>query len=86
MYDMFQRTRELGKYIGIETKLKTKEGAEIEPDLVALYDNETKGILFEIKWSLPDRADLLQSEIEELSKYFQCFIKRSKCKLSITHT
>lgn len=70
IYQLFQRNREIGKYIGVEIKLKNKKGNEIEPDLIALYDNETKGFLFEMKSSLPDDPQKLQSEIVELKKYF----------------
>ena len=73
IYELFQRNKEIGKYIGIELKLKNRDGSEIEPDLMALYDNETKGFLFEMKSSLPNTPQHLQSEIEELKKYYQTF-------------
>ena len=70
IYQLFQRNREIGKYIGVEIKLKNNKGDEIEPDLMALYNNETKGFLIEMKASLPNDPQKLQSEIVELKKYF----------------
>lgn len=85
IYELFQRKKEIGKYVGIEIKLKTKKGIEIEPDLVALYDNETKGLLFEIKWSLPENPIFLQSEIEELAKYYMKFNNWRNSTGVVTH-
>jgi hypothetical protein len=69
VYHILKEDPTIVDYIGIEKNLKNSEGKDIEPDLVALYDHRTKGLLFEFKWSLPLRDDLLEKEIKELRKY-----------------
>ncbi|MDH5481731.1 MAG: hypothetical protein OEY22_02465 [Candidatus Bathyarchaeota archaeon] len=56
-------------FVGIEHKLINAEGRELTPDIVVLCENEKKGLIFELKWSLPSREDLLEEEIKELEKY-----------------
>jgi len=56
-------------FIGIEHKLISAEGRELTPDIVVLCDKEKKGLIFELKWSLPYREDQLEEKIKELGKY-----------------
>jgi len=55
--------------VGVEHKLVNAEGKNIRPDLVATYDNNRKGLIFELKWSLPFDETILEKEIKELKKY-----------------
>lgn len=57
------------KFVGIEHKLVNADGQKVRPDVVALYGNDTKGLIFELKWSLPLNKDLLEKEIKEIKKY-----------------
>jgi len=59
----------IGRFIGIEHELETKNHRKVTPDLVSVYDNDTKGLIFELKWSLPLRGDLLKTELLDLKKY-----------------
>lgn len=74
LYDLFKKNDELGEYIGIESKLKTIDGREVEPDFLAFYDNRKKGLLFELKWSLPINIEWLENELDDLNKYFEKFV------------
>jgi hypothetical protein len=58
-------------FVGIEHKLINTEGRELTPDIVVLCENEKKGLIFELKWSLPSREDLLEEKIKELEKYLK---------------
>jgi len=71
LYNLFSKKPELGRYVGIEKKLFRKDGRPIVPDFVVLYDENTKGLLFELKWSLPDNPTWLLEEIKDLEKYFE---------------
>lgn len=62
---------EIARFIGVESKLKNQKGNYLRPDLVAVFDNDKKGVLFEIKWSLPVDKRYLEQEIKELKKYFE---------------
>lgn len=70
VHDLLQKHPEMGQFIGIERKLKRSKGY-VTPDLVALYD--TKGLIFELKWSLPLTTSLLEEEVKELKKYTDQF-------------
>lgn len=74
IHDLFGRNPRIARYIGTETKLIKDSHQYKTPDLVAIYDNGTKGLIFEIKWSLPSSEDLLEKEIRELKKYTDTFI------------
>lgn len=58
-------------YIGIETKLRSSHGTDITPDLVAMYNSRSRGIVFELKYSLPFSKALLEKEVKELKKYIE---------------
>lgn len=69
IYHLFRKNPEIASFVGIEHKLKNDEGKSIRPDLVATYDSDQKGLIFELKWSLPFDDDLLEKEVKELRKY-----------------
>jgi hypothetical protein len=56
-------------YIAIEKTIKNDDGKDMTPDLLALYERRTKGLMYEVKWSLPFSEELLEKEIRELKKY-----------------
>jgi hypothetical protein len=70
VYNLLIKNPHIAKFIGIEHNLKNTIGHVVTPDIVAAYDNDKKGLLFELKWSLPLDEKLLEKEIEELEKYF----------------
>jgi len=74
IYNLFQRQPNIARYVGIETRLEKDKKEYKTPDLVALYDENTKGLIFEIKWSLPLDIALLEKEVQELRKYADSFI------------
>jgi len=74
IYDLLRKHPKMGQFVGIERKLERKlerSDGYVTPDLIALYD--TKGLIFELKWSLPRSLDLLEKEIKELKKYIGQF-------------
>jgi len=62
---------QIARFIGVESKLRDKKGNYLRPDLVAVFGNDKKGLLFEIKWSLPMDKRYLEQEIKELKKYVE---------------
>jgi len=69
IYHVLKKAPQVADYVGIETKLRNSYGNDITPDLVALYESRTKGLIFEFKWSLPFSEKFLQKEIREIKKY-----------------
>lgn len=69
IYHILKQAPIVADHIGIETKLRNSYGKEITPDLIALYEARTKGLIFELKWSLPFSEELLEKEVKELKKY-----------------
>jgi len=67
-------TRLKGALVAIEHKLVNAEGHELRPDVMVVSEDERRAVLFELKWSLPLKDDLLQKELKELKKY------TSRCK------
>jgi len=63
----------IARFIGVEHKLKNSKGDFLRPDLVAQYDQNTKGMLFEVKWSLPYDEEKLLKELRKLKKYADSF-------------
>ena len=70
VHNFLSKNPNIAKFIGIEHDLRNTAGHIITPDITAAYDNNKKGLLFEIKWSLPLDEFLLKKEIEELERYF----------------
>lgn len=69
IYNLFSKNPDIASFVGIEHKLKNNEGKNIRPDLVATYDSDRKGLIFELKWSLPFDDSLLEKEVKELRRY-----------------
>lgn len=69
IYHLFTKNPEIASFVGIEHQLENNEGKNIRPDLVATYDKDRKGLIFELKWSLPFDRGFLEKEIKELRKY-----------------
>lgn len=69
IYHILRKPEMTIDYVGIETKLRNSYGKVITPDLVALYNSRRKGLVFELKWSLPFGEQLLEKEVKELKKY-----------------
>jgi len=59
----------MGRFIGVEHELTTENHRKVTPDLAAVYDHDTKGLIFELKWSLPSGSELLKAELLDLKKY-----------------
>jgi len=73
IYHILKKTPLLVDYIAIEKTMKNDDGKDVTPDLAALYERRTKGLMYELKWSLPFSEELLEKEIKELKKYtVQC--------------
>jgi len=70
IHNFLTKNPDIAKFIGIEHDLKNTAGHIITPDVAAAYDDNKKGLLFELKWSLPFDEALLRKEVEELEKYF----------------
>ncbi|MCW4048614.1 MAG: hypothetical protein NWE89_02650 [Candidatus Bathyarchaeota archaeon] len=73
LYRLYYLNVKIGKYVGVELPLHTDDGEKVEPDFIALYDDDKKGIIYELKWSLPHNPEYLGEELKELKKYFQEF-------------
>lgn len=69
IYHILRQPPPIVEYIGVEQTLKNSEDDLVTPDLIALYERRTKGLMFELKWSLPFSEELLEKEIKELKKY-----------------
>ena len=66
---LFDITPNLGKFVGIEHRLSTSQDDLLTPDITTLYDNDSKGLLFDMKYSLPRELQNTKSELLELEKY-----------------
>lgn len=73
IHQMFLKNPEIARFVGVEYKLKNSKGNFLKPDLVAQYDQNSKGLLFEVKWSLPFDNELLEKELKGLKKYTDVF-------------
>ena len=69
IYHLLRKEPISAGYVGIEPKLRNSYGNDITPDLAALYEARKKGLMFELKWSLPFSERLLEKEVRELKKY-----------------
>jgi hypothetical protein len=69
VYYTLKQKPPIAEYVGVETSLINKKGMPIEPDLTALYEKRTKGLLFEFKWSMPFPDAWLSEVIESLEDY-----------------
>jgi hypothetical protein len=73
IYQMFLKNPGIARFVGVEYKLKKNKGNFVKPDLVAQYDQNSKGMLFEVKWSLPFDKELLEKKLKGLKKYKDVF-------------
>jgi len=71
---LFKENEKIGRFMGIEPKMKRIGEPSTTPDLAALYDDRTKGMLFEIKWSLQENPERLREKLKELKKYFDIYV------------
>ena len=69
IYHLITKNPEVANFVGIEHNLQNSQGKKVTPDLVATYDMDSKGLLFEFKWSLPSREDYLEETIKDIKKY-----------------
>ena len=69
IYNLFTKDPDIAKLVGIEHTLQKSDGGCVTPDIVATFDNGQKGLILELKWSLPYDEKLLEKEIKELKKY-----------------
>ena len=67
---LFEENPSLGHFIGIEHTLHGSSTEEVlTPDITVTYDNDTIGLLFELKYSLPSDVRSVKDELLKLSKY-----------------
>ena len=67
---LFEENPSLGHFIGIEHTLHGSSTPEVlTPDITVTYDNDTIGLLFELKYSLPSDVRSVKDELLKLSKY-----------------
>lgn len=66
---LFETSPSLGRFIGVEHKLMANPSGLLTPDITALYDNDSKGLLFDLKYSLPADVQSVKDELLELEKY-----------------
>ena len=71
---LFKENDHIGHFVGIEPKMKRIAQSPATPDLAVLYDNKSKGIIFEIKWSFSRNLESLEEKIKEIKKYFVSFV------------
>ena len=70
IYHLFASNPSIGHFIGIEHKLVTSNPDEIlTPDITAVYNSDSKGLLFELKYSLPTEVGSVKDELLKLEKY-----------------
>jgi len=69
IYSYLMKHPDMAKFVGIEHRLQNHQGTPATPDIVATFDDDRRGLIFELKWSLPSDEKLLEQEIKELRKY-----------------
>jgi len=85
LYELFSRNKTLGRYVGVEIPLHTVNNEKAEPDFVTLYDDDNKGMLFELKWSLPNDPKKLGEKLKKIEKYFKDFIDWRNSSKKVEH-
>lgn len=71
---LFKENDLVGNFMRIEPELKGISESPLTPDLAVMYDSKSKGIVFEIKWSVPRNAKHVEEEIKDLKKYCDTLI------------
>lgn len=67
---MFEENPSLGHFIGIEHTLRGSGTEQVlTPDITVVYNNDTSGLLFDLKYSLPSDTRSVKDELQKLSKY-----------------
>ncbi len=66
---LFVTNSPLGRFIGIEHGLYADPNILLTPDITTLYDGESKGLLFDLKYSLPRDLQAVKDELLNLEKY-----------------
>ncbi len=66
---LFETNPALGQFVGIEHRLVANPNALLTPDITTLYDDNSKGLLFELKYSLPSDPQAVTDELLKLEKY-----------------
>ena len=69
VYHTLKQKPAIADYVGVEPTLINAKGTPIEPDLAALVEKRTKGLLFEFKWSLPYPESWFNKAIKSLEDY-----------------
>ena len=69
VYNTLKQKPPIADYVGVEIRLTSEKGNPIEPDLTALCEKRTKGLLFEFKWSLPFPDKWVDEKIQSLEDY-----------------
>lgn len=71
---LFTTCPKLGHFVGVEHKLVTTDPSDIlTPDLTVVYDNASRGLLFELKYSLPSDVRSVKDELMKLAKYSRAY-------------
>lgn len=67
---LFETNAQLGHFVGSEHKLVASSPDEVlTPDITVVYDGDSKGLLFELKYSLPTDVRSVKDKLMELAKY-----------------
>ena len=67
---LFQTDTRLGHFIGSEHRLLASSPDEtLTPDITAVYDGDSRGLLFELKYSLPTDIRSVKEKLLNLAKY-----------------
>lgn len=69
IYQVCRKNPQIISHVGIEQSLQNNEGNDVTPDIVALGEANTKGLVIEFKSSLPFSEPLLEKEIKKIRRY-----------------
>jgi len=71
---LFKENDVVGSFMRIEPELKRISESPLTPDLAVMYDNMSKGIVFEIKWSVSQNKKWAEEKIKDVKKYCDTLI------------
>jgi hypothetical protein len=66
---LFDTSPSLGRFVGIEHRLVANPNALLTPDITTLYNDDSKGLIFDLKYSLPSDVQAVKDELLSLEKY-----------------
>jgi hypothetical protein len=66
---VFETNPTLGHFVGIEHRLIANQNDLLTPDITTLFDEVSRGLLFDLKYSLPSDVRNLKDELLNLEKY-----------------